>query len=247
MPNPQVRFHWRETEARIAALWHEHRLVLDRPRRSFIAADPDSGLRVTPPLVLPIAAGVDSVEDYLAGLPDAIGVQVVVLVQAGASALGVWQEDDNLAHRVIRKYVVRGNGRAQTTHLKTKGKSRYGSRLRLQGAKAQLVETNQTLIEWDEAHGGFDQVLVSCPVRTLADLHRTRPPPPFAAEVAVRIPFHVHPPRYEELLRIRARLAQGVIEFAAAGLPAVGDESEQADDELPPWPDDVPDDDVEWQ
>ena len=42
-----------------------------------------------------------------------------------------WRGEELVRHKVFKRYVVRGRGRAQPTHLKSKGKSRYGSRLRL--------------------------------------------------------------------------------------------------------------------
>ena len=52
-----------------------------------------------------------------------------------ASHSSASSDDGEIVHtKSIKKYVVRGRGRAQPTHLATKGKSRYGSRLRLQKA-----------------------------------------------------------------------------------------------------------------
>ena len=50
-------------------------------------------------------------------------------------ATRLWRDDELVAHKVVKKYVVRGRGRAQPLHLKTRGKSRYGSRLRLANAQ----------------------------------------------------------------------------------------------------------------
>ena len=137
-------------------------------------------------------------------------------MRAGATALGLWRDDELLRHKVIKKYVVRGKGRAQPAHLKTKGKSRYGSRLRLQNARSQLVETNEKMIEWIRESGAFDVVLLSCPVRILADLSATEPPPPWVetASPPIRIPFHVHTPSFDELQRVRRRLTRGSIEIS---------------------------------
>ena len=57
---------------------------------------------------------------------------VLLLLQAGAMAIGQWDVDELMYHKAIRRYVVRGHGRAQPLHARTKGKSRYGARLRLQ-------------------------------------------------------------------------------------------------------------------
>jgi hypothetical protein len=108
--------------------------------------------------------------------------------------------------------VVRGSGHAQSTHLKTKGKSRYGSRLRLQNAQRQLEETSERLGGWWDEFGPFAGVFISAPVRLGADLQRCRPELPFPMQSAVRIPHHVHRPGIEELERIRRKIVRGRLE-----------------------------------
>lgn len=147
----------------------------------------------------------------------------VVLIQAGASAAALYRGAVAELHRVIRRYVVRGTGRAQPLHRKTKGKSRYGSRLRLREARAQLVETNELLASWWRRSAFPPAVHLSCPVRLLADLARTEPPPPFDRRAALRIPHHVYRPSREEIERIHFLLSRGRIASqdpqAAAGGP----------------------------
>jgi len=72
----------------------------------------------------------------------------VLLMESGRAALGVYKDGKISEHKNIRKYMVRkGQGKSQLTHLKTKGKSRYGSRLRLQESEAffrEIIERLQT-------------------------------------------------------------------------------------------------------
>ena len=57
----------------------------------------------------------------------------LLIMEAGRAAIGSVKESKLVSHKNIRKYMVRKKqGKAQLTHLKSKGKSRYGSRLRLQ-------------------------------------------------------------------------------------------------------------------
>ncbi len=102
--------------------------------------------RLVPPLVFPIGSECISLGDYLQDLPLEPSRQAVVILQAGAAALGLFEGGQELRTKSLKRYVVRGNGRSQSTHLKTKGKSRYGSRLRLQNAKAILEEVNERLV-----------------------------------------------------------------------------------------------------
>ena len=144
----------------------------------------------------------------------------MLLVQAGRTAIGVWDDDELLAHKVITKYVVRGKGRAQPTHLETKGKSRYGSRLRLQNARRQLVEANEKLAEYWEERGPPRLVHYAAPVRTWPELFGVDPVPPFDQRDAMlcKIAFHAHAPSFEELQRVRRRLGRGSHRLAAGPL-----------------------------
>ncbi len=206
----RTSFPWTDTTAQLRRVLAETPLELDAKGRAFIGG----GWRVLPPQVVPIR-GRDP-ETYLHDFPDALGVLIVVLLQAGAASLGLWQDDELVRHKVIKKYVVRGKGRAQSTHLKTKGKSRQGSRLRLQGARSLLREVNVRLACWCAEDGPIDTILYSCPVRLWADLFAATPPPPFGGEEAVKIGLGVRVPGFDELLRVRRALLRGAIESGIA-------------------------------
>jgi len=96
---------------------------------------------------------------------------------------------------------VRGNGRAQATHLKTRGKSRYGSRLRLQNWRRLLSETNERLHDLWQQYGVPARVFWSAPVRVWADVLAADPLPPFVREgdELQRLPLQpkrlLHPPK----------------------------------------------------
>ena len=152
----------------------------------------------------------ERIGDYVERLTNLDEVQLVLLLQAGAMAFGCWRGEELLQHKAVRKYVVRGNGRSQATHLKTRGKSRYGSRLRLQNWKSLLVETCERLADCEQELGPFERVFYSAPVRVWSDLLETAAPP-FARDDArlQRLPLHVHRPDHQELLRVRAAMASG--------------------------------------
>ncbi|MEL7006131.1 MAG: hypothetical protein AAFN93_25900, partial [Bacteroidota bacterium] len=57
---------------------------------------------------------------------------VLLLIQAGSAALGFFENDINLDHKVFKSYMVRKKqGKSQLKYLNAKGKSRAGSRVRL--------------------------------------------------------------------------------------------------------------------
>ncbi|MEZ5977469.1 MAG: hypothetical protein R3F34_04545 [Planctomycetota bacterium] len=206
-------FHWRDTAEAFAEVAGElgvdAALVLERERRWF---DAPGGRRVHPALVVPIGAGVARASDYLADVPERIGRHAVLLLQAGAVSLGLFDDEDVLETKSFKRYVVRGNGKAQPTHLASKGKSRYGSRLRLQNARALLEETNERLARWWRESPPVERVIVGAPVRLLASLFEAEPPPPFAREDVVRIPRDLPRPTTEVLLRAQRSILYGRIE-----------------------------------
>ncbi len=210
-------FPWTETHERLAALANQCVLRPSADGRSFTIceAEGDAQASFHPPLLQPILGR--NLESYLQAC-ETPGHHALLLLRAGASALGLWQDDELLRHKVIRKYVVRGRGRAQPLHLKTRGKSRYGSRLRLQQAKQQLIETNEKLIEFFAQPEQPRFIFYSVPTRSFPELFQVAPPPPFEATDPrlIKIPVHVHQPTLGELERTHRILGRGRI--VAAGL-----------------------------
>ena len=213
----RINFDWTETADELRRWLARGELLSDRKGRHFTGGDDREQWRFTPPLVQGIPAETREAGDYLARLPESLGTQAVILLQAGAAAIGLWREDECLQHKVIKKYVVRGKGRAQPTHLKTAGKSRYGSRLRLRNARALLVELNERLCSWRDEEGPFDAVFYSCPVRTWPELWRLEPQPPFSRSQAIKIPKDVAIPGLNELMRVRRFLSRGCVTIRPLG------------------------------
>lgn len=213
----RVPFALEDLEEQAEAFWQRYpEAVADRDGFRFVA----DGAALWLPLVGPRAVVGERIGAFCERLADDAdhGLatrHLVLLLRAGALALGAFCGDQLLQHKAVRKYVVRGRGRAQATHLKTRGKSRYGSRLRLQNWKALLGETSSRWAELAEEHGPFERVLYSAPVRVWSELYDSEPPPPWPRGDArlVRIPLHVHRPDHRELLRVRAQLSRGMLEL----------------------------------
>ena len=208
-------FHWTECSERIAELDRLERLVLEPKARWF----QNSTHRLTPPLVLPEPRSDESASDYRARLPHPeglLGEHLVLLMQAGAVSLGRFSGGEEIATRTFKRYVVRGKGRAQMTHLATKGKSRYGSRLRLQNAKALLEETNEKLCDWALEFGPYERLFTQVPVRLWPELFTVEPLPPFEKDATrTTIPKDLPRPTTELLLRTYKGLQYGRLESSA--------------------------------
>jgi len=153
----------------------------------------------------------DPLEALLDALPSELPRHLVVLLQAGAASLGCFERGEPVATKSFKRYVVRGNGKAQPTHLKTKGKSRYGSRLRLQNARRQRDETVERLQRLQEEHGPAEAAFVSAPRALWSELLAARPAPPIDPRTTrvVRIPYDLPVPTTEVLLEAYARLQAG--------------------------------------
>ena len=203
------RFGWEETQDALEDFVQEHGARLNEGGDAFLSED--RTWRFEPPRLQAIPEGIRSPESYLLEIEAPIGTHCLVLMRAGSFALGLWDDEELLVHKAKKRYVTRGKGRAQATHLKTRGKSRYGSRLRLQNAKAQLEDLATRLHDIQDGLGKPRQCWLSCPTRLVADLYGARPAPPWPRDAWRRVPYHVHEPDFEELCRIRELLATGQI------------------------------------
>ncbi|MDQ7086569.1 MAG: hypothetical protein Q9Q13_01355 [Acidobacteriota bacterium] len=201
-------FFWDQTRPALEELAGRDGLTLD-DRGRFSAP---CGLVVVPPLVFPVPRGVTDMQSYLAGLPEAPPLQHVVLLQAGAAALGVFSAGETVVTKSLKKYVVRGRGRAQPLYLRTRGKSRLGSRLRLRNARAMLVEINQRLAGWVNRFGVPGEVFYNAPVRLWSELFAAKVPPPVGDPGAwIKIPLDLPVPTTKVLLATYRRMSYGKI------------------------------------
>lgn len=184
-------------------------------RRGWVFAAPDGPARLRVPLAASRVLPGEAIARYLARLQPAHERQVVLLLQAGAMAIGYWDGEQLVDHKAMHKYVVRGHGKAQPTHAKTRGKSRYGARLRLQNWQRLLAATNERLADCEARFGAPERIFYAVPVRVFVDLFAADPPPPFGRDDArlQRVPMHVHTPDFAELRRVRGWLLHGRLEL----------------------------------
>lgn len=157
------------------------------------------------PLTWPSLPGdADDLPEYLEAIPYFPEPYVMLLVQAGAAALGYFEEGEVFLHKTIKKYMTRKKqGKAQLNYLNTRGKSKAGSRIRLANTVRFFEEINERLTEWEEDHEP-QRILYSCTARIWGMLFQSRVAPPFDKKDPrlLKIPRDVHVPSHEELLRI---------------------------------------------
>ena len=209
-----TRFHWSAAREQLLDFGAAFPAAVgDESGYRFV--DPGGRGRLELPLLLPKVCQGGRIADYEAELPDQLGRQVLILMRAGAASVGYWDEDELVRHKAFKRYVVRGKGRAQPTHLATKGKSRYGSRLRLQNWQRLLTEVAERLSDWWDELGAPEQVLYAAPVRIMPELFAAGLPFERDDPSLRRIPIHVHEPDHRELLRVHQALTRGCLELAA--------------------------------
>ena len=143
---------------------------------------------------------------------------VILLVQSGSCAMGYFEDGFNVNHKVFRAYMVRKKqGKSQIKHLKTKGKSRAGSRVRL-GETVEFFENiNERLQEYFQDHQ-VHRICMSVSKILVPYLFDSNVKTPFDKrdERIFKIPKHVHTPIYEVMLNINRFLQKGELIYEPA-------------------------------
>ena len=151
---------------------------------------------------------------------------LMLLVQTGSSAIGVFKGEECLEHKVLSAYMVRKKqGKSQIKHLKTKGKSRAGSRVRL----AKTLEFFENINERITRHideNEFDRIAFSCSKILMPFLYGSKIPTPFEKKdpKIYRIPKHLHQPNFEVMLGMQRFLNMGELIFDPLAFPEVKEE-----------------------
>ncbi len=138
-----------------------------------------------------------------------------ILVRAGAAALGFFEQGQLQLHKVIKTYMVRKKqGKSQLTHLKTKGKSKLGSRIRLRNSDAFFENISIKLNEWEIADSA-QKIFIYCPIALKQFFYGTDVKLPFYKNDSriEKIPFDIGTPDFDELIKIEKKAHYGEIIF----------------------------------
>lgn len=140
---------------------------------------------------------------------------VILLIQSGSCALGYFEGGVHLEHKIFRAYMVRKKqGKSQIKYLKTKGKSKAGSRVRLGEAREFFENINERLQEYFEYYK-VGRIAMSCSKTLLPFFYQSKTPPPFDKkdERILKIPKHVHLPSYEVMMEVNEFLLKGELRY----------------------------------
>lgn len=128
----------------------------------------------------------------------------VVLIKAGQAVTGYFHQGILLDHKVFRAYMIRQKqGKSQIKYLKTKGKSRAGSRVRL-GETIQFFEDINTRLNDYSSNYPIDFWGISC-AKTLWPFYfdsAIQPPFDQNQESLIAVPFHIAQASFDELKQV---------------------------------------------
>ena len=188
-------------------------IQLDEKRQVVVVWDEDEEklAEFRPPLPCPAMKQGQSLDEYLADFPEEIPSYTILLMQAGAAALGYFEDGEPQLHKAIKKYMVRRKqGKAQINYLNTRGKSKAGSRIRLANTQRFFEEINEYLNNWEE-YEPAEKIIYSCTARLWGMLFQSKVAAPFDKkdERLIKVPKDVGVPDYEELLKVNRFVKQG--------------------------------------
>ncbi|GAA0189140.1 hypothetical protein GCM10009122_48930 [Fulvivirga kasyanovii] len=182
----------------------KHRITIETDINS------EENIKVRLPVNLPHIDKLDNWDDS----EESIGY-ILILIQAGKAALGYFDDDIMLDHKVFKSYMVRKKqGKSQVKYLKSKGKSRAGSRVRLANTVHFFESINERLQEYFEDYE-INRIGLSCSKTLLPYLFSSKVSCPFDKkdERLFKIPKHIHTPGYDILVDTQEWLLQGEIKY----------------------------------
>jgi hypothetical protein len=146
---------------------------------------------------------------------------LMLLVQSGSASIGVFRGEQCLEHKVFGAYMVRKKqGKSQIKHLKTKGKSRAGSRVRL-ASTLEFFENINSRMQGHFEQYEFDRIALSCSKILTPYLFNSKVSTPFDKRDhrIYRIPKHLHQPNYEVMLGMQRYLNKAELVFEETRMP----------------------------
>lgn len=139
---------------------------------------------------------------------------LIVIIHSGEAALAYSEENQIVEHKMVKAYMVRQKqGKSQIKHLKTKGKSKAGSRVRLAGTDHFFEQINEKITEWNE-YFEIDKIAISCN-KTLQPYLFNRPDAAIDKDDSrlFKIPKHIQEANFDNLTSIHNYLISTELKF----------------------------------
>lgn len=135
---------------------------------------------------------------------------VIISIKSGIAAVAVYENFQLVDHKVFRAYMVRKKqGKSQIKHLKTKGKSRAGSRVRLQETLDFFENINERLQTYFEDKR-IDLIAFGCSPTLFPFFFQGKKIPPFEKtdHRIFKIPVHIPSATFENLEKAYSSISQ---------------------------------------
>ncbi|PWJ44058.1 hypothetical protein [Sediminitomix flava] len=136
---------------------------------------------------------------------------VFILIQTESCSIGYYEGADLVSHKVYGTYGVRKKqGKSQIKYLKTRGKSKAGSRVRL-GNTISFFEKINTRLQEHFKENQIDRIVFSCSKILLPYLFGSKVNCPFDKkdERIYKIPKHINHANHEEMIKLHKELQRG--------------------------------------
>lgn len=138
---------------------------------------------------------------------------VIVSVKSGMAVIAFYENGQLSDHKVFRAYMVRKKqGKSQIKHLKTKGKSRDGSRVRLQETLDFFENINERLQTYFHEKR-VDLIALGCSPTLMPYFYNSKKDTPFEkTDLRIfKIPVHVPSPTFENMEKTYRSISQSKI------------------------------------
>jgi len=149
----------------------------------------------------------------------------LVLIRAGQAATGYFHLGELIDHKVFRAYMIRQKqGVSQIKYLKTKGKSRSGSRIRLAETERFFEEINERLNSYSDRFP-VDFWGISCAKTMWPFYFSSEVSPPFSQKDKnlIELPVHIAQASLEELIAAGALVQRFHLILSDRGKDALGE------------------------
>jgi len=129
---------------------------------------------------------------------------LIIMITTGQASIGIFKNKENFEHKVIRKYMVRKKqGKSQLKYLKTKGKSRAGSRVRLNNSLVFFEEINEYINNWNKDYE-ICRILYFVPKSLINLWFNSNKTPFFNKDDSnlIKIPYNLDTPTFELMKKV---------------------------------------------